>query len=152
MQDRQDMQRLLAERSARFNVYTESLKKRSGIFGNKTKHDMEKSNEVLIEIVNTDNKIIDALNRILSYKTFEKTNTSYQSEQSKEKVQQMMQMTDTLTKELYALEAENKKLHSRNIKLKGWFFLSLAGFIAGLYLLYRRRKLPTNNESLRINE
>src|SRR5437879_5326850 len=94
LQDRQDLQRLLADRAARFSVYTESLKKRSGFFGNKTKHDMEKSNEVLIKIVNTDNKIIDALNRILSYKTFEKTNTSYESQQSKQKVQQMMQMTD----------------------------------------------------------
>jgi hypothetical protein len=145
LQDRQDLQRLLAERAARFNVYTESLKKRSGFFGNKTKHDMEKSNEVLMQIVNTDNKIIDVLNRFLNYKTFEKTNISYDAEKSKEKVQQMMQLTDTLTKELNRLESENKQLTSRNIKLKGWGFLSLAALVAAIYFLFRRRKLPTNN-------
>src|SRR5690349_11108044 len=73
MEDRMNLQNLLAQRAKHFSAYTSSIQKRSGIFGNKTRRDLERSNEVLIAIVTLDNDIMDALNRSLSYKTFEKT-------------------------------------------------------------------------------
>ena len=97
------------------------------------------SNEVLIEIVTTDNKLIDAMNRILSYRTFEKTNINYEAAKSKEKLQQSMSVTDTLTKQLDKLQSENKQLHSKNIKLKGLVYLFLAGLIVIGYLYYKMK-------------
>jgi hypothetical protein len=141
-EEREDIQRLVVERADRFNEYLESIKKRSGIFGNKTRRDLEQSNEVLISIVTTDNKIIDALNRIRDYKTFEKTNINYAAEQCAQKLKQSMLVTDTLTKQLNAAELNIKRLNTKTIKLKGLFYLSFATLVISLIYIYRfRRKL-----------
>src|SRR5262245_48812691 len=100
MQERLTLQNLLAERAKNFSEYTTSIQKRSGIFGNKTKSDIQKSNEVLLAIVTLDNDIMDALNRALSYKTFEKTTDNYSSRDCEMKLKQSMQVTDTLMKQL----------------------------------------------------
>ena len=139
-EDRENLQRLLVERADRFNEYLASIKKRSGIFGNKTKHDFAQSNEVLISIVTTDNKIMDALNRIRDYKTFEKTSINYSAEQCDEKLKQSMFVTDTLTKQLNVIELRNKKLESKTIKLKGLFYLALIALAISLYYIYRKRR------------
>ena len=145
-EDRENLQRLLVERSERFNEYLASIKKRSGIFGNKTKHDLEQSNEVLISIVTTDNKIMDALNRIRDYKTFEKTTINYTAEQCAEKLKQSMLVTDTLTKQLDKAESANKKLESKTIKLKGLFYLSFAALMICLIYIYRKRRALSSPE------
>src|SRR5690554_3634155 len=54
---RQKVNHLLDQRSARFGHFDESLKKRTGIFGLKTKRDMQASLDILHEIVLTDNEI-----------------------------------------------------------------------------------------------
>src|SRR5690348_5895888 len=94
VKDRMEIQALLAERAKNFSAYTSSIQKRSGIFGNKTKGDIQKSNEVLLAIVTLDNNIMDALNRALSYKSFEKTTDNYSNRDCEQRLQQSMQVTD----------------------------------------------------------
>ena len=48
---------LLADRSSKFGQYDQSLSSRTGIFGLKTKKDMQRSIDILTEIVRTDNNI-----------------------------------------------------------------------------------------------
>src|SRR5690606_13655972 len=76
---RQKVNQLLEERRARFGKFDESLKKKTGIFGLKTKKDMQASIDILESIVKTDNnifvetkKLIDFKDQQLSYKEFEK--------------------------------------------------------------------------------
>ncbi|EDM38144.1 hypothetical protein PBAL39_00977 [Pedobacter sp. BAL39] len=59
---------LLAERSARFGQYDQSLNARTGIFGFQTKRDIKNSNEILRQIVLNDNNIFKELKILMDYK------------------------------------------------------------------------------------
>jgi hypothetical protein len=59
---------LLAERSAKFGQYDNSLNERTGIFGFQTKRDIRNSNEILRQIALTDNDIFKELKVLLDYK------------------------------------------------------------------------------------
>ena len=59
---------LLKERSLRFGKYDESLNQRSGIFGWQTKKDIKNSNEILRQVVLTDNNIFKELEVLMDYK------------------------------------------------------------------------------------
>jgi hypothetical protein len=124
MQDRMNLQNLLAERAKNFSAFTSSIQKRSGIFGNKTKGDLQKSNDILIDIVTLDNDIMDALHRSLSYKTFEKTTDNYSSRDCEMKLKQSMQVTDTLMKQITVLEDKIKHPGTSSTVYKILFFLS----------------------------
>lgn len=140
VQDRMNLQNLLEERAKNFSAYTSSIQKRSGIFRNKTKRDIEKSNEVLLAIVTLDNDIMDALHRSLSYKTFERATDNYSSRDCEMKLQQSMQVTDTLMKQLTALETGIRKRGDSAALYKTLFYLMLA-VSAVLAVLLRRKKI-----------
>jgi hypothetical protein len=65
---RQKINGLLAERSAKFGQYDQSLNERTGIFGFQTKRDIKNSNEILRQIALTDNDIFSELKILLDYK------------------------------------------------------------------------------------
>jgi len=139
MEDRMNLQNLLAERAKNFSEYTSSIQKRSGIFGNKTKTDIQKSNEVLLAIVTLDNDIMDALNRALSYKTFEKTTDNYSSRDCEMQLRHSMQVTDTLMKQLTLVE---KKIKLRNNSASLYtvlFYLALSTSII-MFIMLKRKK------------
>ena len=139
MQERMNLQNLLAERAKNFSAYTSSIQKRSGIFGNKTKTDIQKSNEVLLAIVTLDNDIMDALNRALSYKTFEKTTDNYSSRDCEMRLKQSMQVTDTLMKQLTAVEKKIRKQNSSASIYSVLFYIALSGCLAMFIMLRRKR-------------
>lgn len=140
MQDRMNLQNLLTERAKNYSTYTSSIQKRSGIFGNKTKHDIEKSNDVLIAIVTIDNDIMDALNRALSYKTFEKTTDSYSARDCELKLKQSMEVTDTLMKQIAVLEKKVDHPDSTASVYKVLFYLMLA---VCAFLFWKMKRLKT---------
>src|SRR6185295_18213620 len=72
-----ELQKLLKDRKNRFVAYATSADQRSGIFGNKTKKDLEKSREILFEIVKTDNTIFNELTRVISKRGMAKADYSY---------------------------------------------------------------------------
>jgi len=59
---------LLAERSAKFGQYDQSLSTRTGIFGFQTKRDIKNSNEILRQIAINDNNIFTEIKVLLDYK------------------------------------------------------------------------------------
>ncbi len=126
VENRMNLQNLLAERAKNFSVYASSIQKRSGIFGNKSKNDLEKSNEVLIDIVTLDNEIMDALNESLNYKTFERTTDNYSARDCEMKLQQSMMVTDTLMKQINLLESKIKNPGASSSVYKILFYLVLA--------------------------
>src|SRR6185436_7073698 len=72
----EELQKLLKERKDRFEAYATSADQRSGIFGNKTKKDLEKSREILFQIVKTDNNILTELDRAISHRGMAKADYS----------------------------------------------------------------------------
>ncbi len=59
---------LLAQRSAKFGQYDQSLTQHTGIFGFQSKQDVKNSNEILRQIVINDNNIFKELKILLDYK------------------------------------------------------------------------------------
>jgi hypothetical protein len=138
LKDRDDLKQLLKERIDKFSSYTESLDKRSGFFGNKTKKDISHSNEVLIEIVKTDNKIISLLNRVVDFKNYEKINMNYDLQHSDDRMENLLHATDTLSSQVTLLKATNKTLGIKVQKLQ-WIIALLTIALIVIVVLYRRK-------------
>ena len=113
-----ELQNLLKLRKEKFDSYSQSLEQRSGIFGNKTKRDIKESNQVLIDIVRTDNQMIRVLNRVLDYRTFEKVSMNYDLKANQLAVNNLSQATDTLSKQVSVLRSDKEELEKSNYKLK----------------------------------
>ena len=73
---------MLDARSQKFGQYTESLNSRTGIFGLKTKKDMQKSIDILKDIIQTDNAILKETKVLLDYKTFEQERVVIKSKET----------------------------------------------------------------------
>lgn len=114
---RQQLQQLLMERQQKFSSYSQSLEERSGIFGNKTKKDILRSNEVLINLVKTDNRIIDVLNRVVDFRNYEKVSFTYDKMENQQHLDNLIKATDTLSKQVTALTELNGSLKTKNKKL-----------------------------------
>src|SRR5690554_2014778 len=70
---RQKVNTLLKDRSERFGQFYESLESKTGIFGLKTKKDMQKSIDILKAIVLNDNHILKETQILVRYKDQEKS-------------------------------------------------------------------------------
>src|SRR5476649_1707408 len=68
---RKRINNMLEQRSQKFGQYTQSLSHHTGIFGLQTKKDIRLSNDILMDIVKTDDDIYVQLKILLNYKTFQ---------------------------------------------------------------------------------
>jgi hypothetical protein len=141
---RKKINQLLGDRSSKFGQYDQSLSSRTGIFGLKTKKDMQRSIDILTEIVRTDNTIFVELKTLLDYKDLEKTEVEdkYQETASSKinfmtTITKLQQQNEQLRAELEKSEAQNATI----IYTVLIFLLILAA--AGIYL-YRSKKLTFN--------
>jgi len=62
---------MLADRKQKFGKYDQSLSMHTGIFGLQTKKDIRRSNDILMDIVKTDDDIFLQTKILLDYRTFE---------------------------------------------------------------------------------
>ncbi|WP_454802638.1 hypothetical protein [Mucilaginibacter phyllosphaerae] len=72
---------MLAARKTRFSQYDTSLTKRSGIFHLQTKNDIRRSNEILMDITETDDEIFIELKKLFDYRTSQLNTTAFQKKQ-----------------------------------------------------------------------
>lgn len=105
-QQRERVNTLLEKRSQRFGDFDNSLQKKTGIFGIfKRKKDMQKSIDILREIVLTDNEIFLETKKLLNIKD----NESHRNENLAEAYdKQVSGYMHTITK----LQTENEKLRT----------------------------------------
>lgn len=113
--ERKALHDLLEVRKKKFDDYSTSLERKTGFFGNKTKKDLQNSNEVLTDIVKTDNNIISVLNRAIDFKNYEKTNLNYNIIDNSAKLESYRQAADTLGKQVNTL-TESNKVYTRELK------------------------------------
>ena len=135
--DRRQLHDLLEERNKRFEHYLNSLDRKSGIFGNKTKGDLKASQAVLAEIVETDNKIIRTLNRVVDFRNFEKATMNYDLRERDVRLDDLMQSLDKLAKKSESLEERNNKLE-RQLSIRTIFIYVLA--VAAVLLFFTGRR------------
>lgn len=127
---RRKINRLLTDRSNKFSQYDESLSKHTGIFGFKTKKDMQRSLDILTGIVQTDNNIFKELKVLLDYKDLEKTQAQTQSIESADRIGRYMHTITKLQQENDRLRQEALKIENRKTK----FINTLIAFILILLL------------------
>lgn len=136
---RQKVNRLLQDRTARFGQFYESLESRTGIFGLKTKKDMQKSIDILKEIVLNDNKIFKETQILVRYKDQEKSMIREQAKESHSQVENYIKAISKLQKyrESQNLEiARLKKQAQRNLNL---FLVSLFAVFLIIFIFWRKK-------------
>lgn len=129
---------MLDARSSKFGLYAESLDTRTGIFGFKTKRDMQKSIDILIEIIQTDNEILKETKTLLDYKTFEQEKVLSRSKESEDRNLAYMRTINKLENERERISAEldtaENSLHLYQIL----FFLLLTLTLGLGVFIYRK--------------
>ena len=135
-----ELQKLLKERKDRFEAYATSADKRSGIFGNKTKKDLEKSREILFQIVKTDNNILSELDRAISHRGMAKADYSVDEAGYKQTIDRLTQASDTLNSQLIA-EKEINATMEKKMNIQQWMvYLQLALIVILILVIIQMRR------------
>jgi len=137
--------KLLDHRSERFGQYQNSLGTRSGIFGLKTKRDMQASNDILRQIVLTDNDIFSELKILLDYKDLEKSEVLTRVETVERRIERYQSTITRLQQENQKLlaEAENYIIY-QDKQFNYLIILGLALVLSGFYI-FKLKKLPESD-------
>ncbi len=136
---------LLAQRSAKFGQYDQSLSSKTGIFGLQTKKDIRNSNEILRQIAINDNNIFVELKVLLDYKDL-------QFQQVKSNASNNQLRIENYKKTIRDLQITNEDLLDYNQKMSKKvnqlelvliLFVALTAIL--LFIIYRKRKMIRSN-------
>ena len=139
-QQRKKINAMLAERTKKFSRYDESLTKHTGIFGLQTKKDIRRSNDILMDIVKTDDDIFRELKILMDYRVFQQQQAQTHSSESENVTLAYMNTINRLRGQIDQLkkEAQQEKAHQRN-QLRLLIGVIVFLFVSILYLLTRKR-------------
>lgn len=129
---------LLAERSAKFGQYEESLNARTGIFGFQTKKDIRNSNEILRQIVLNDNNIFRELKTLMDYKDLEVTAVKSNADQTNSRIRNYQLAIKTLQDQNEQLRQE-VKVQSKSKVFSNTVIILLLLSLVGLAWFFLRK-------------
>jgi hypothetical protein len=131
---------LLANRSAKFGQYDESLSARTGIFGFQTKRDIKNSNEILRQIALTDNEIFTQLKVLMDYKDLQVEQVKTVANSNSESIVNYRKTIKSLQDQNQILtENQDKVENSRDLAYL-MMFIFLAGCVVLAYLFNIKHK------------
>jgi len=137
---------MLQVRSEKFSQYTQSLDMHTGIFGLQTKKDIKRSNEILMEIVQTDDAIFKELKILLDYKTFEQTQVSSQVQDSQGQILGYMNTINKLRQQLDLQLQQQAQVTKRYEQHQTMHIVVILLLIAlSVFLLLRKKRTTTAN-------
>ena len=140
-QERKKINAMLAERTQKFGQYSESLSMHTGIFGLQTKKDIRRSNEILIDIVKTDDSIYKELKILLEYRTFQQTQVQSHSTEAENSNLGYMTTINKLRSQLDQLKADVIRQQSETEKEQRiYVIVIIIMFALILLLVFRKRK------------
>jgi hypothetical protein len=113
-QQRKKINNMLAARAQKFGQYDQSLSEHTGIFGFQTKKDIRRSNDILMDIVKTDNDVYKELKVLLEYRTFQQNQVIDKSKETENTALASMYTINKLQNQLEKLKKENEE----NIRLQ----------------------------------
>ncbi|MFC3563529.1 hypothetical protein [Pedobacter jamesrossensis] len=130
---------LLTERSQKFGQYDESLNQRTGIFGWQTKKDIKNSNEILRQVVLTDNNIFKELKVLMDYKDLQNQQKVAVADNSQERIENYMRTIKKLQDQNEELKSDLAKKNngSLSIYIIAFLLLIMAG---GFYFFNKKLK------------
>ncbi|MES2113397.1 MAG: hypothetical protein V4577_31885 [Bacteroidota bacterium] len=144
-QQRKKINAMLAERTKKFGLYDESLSKHTGIFGMQTKKDIRRSNDILMDIVKTDNDIYKELKNLLEFRTFQQRQVQTKSKEAESSNLGYMTTINTLRSQNDALRHRAVKEEAEHEKTRNTLVLIIIGIcvVIILWALFRPRKRST---------
>ncbi|OAQ41744.1 hypothetical protein A5893_01115 [Pedobacter psychrophilus] len=120
---------MLQARSSKFGQFDNSLSERTGIFGFKTKKDMQRSMDILTQIIKTDNDILRETKTLLDYKTYQQEQVATQGKDYEYKNLAYM-------KTINKLQVENDRLVKDNLEFKkSKKFFQIVSYALGLAII-----------------
>jgi hypothetical protein len=140
---RKKINNMLSARTQKFGQYDESLNKHTGIFGWQTKKDIRRSNDILMDIVKTDDSIYTELKILLDFRTFQQTQIQSHSQETEESNIGFMTTINKLRRQVDLLKAdsERKELqYERTQRLHIIVFILMLASILLLVTLKRKHK------------
>jgi hypothetical protein len=135
---RKKINNLLSQRSAKFGQYEKSLSMKTGIFGWKTKKDMQRSIDILTEVFKTDNTIFRELKILLEYKDLEKNQAQTQAYETQSRIKGYMQTIAKLQQENERLKAEIGKKETEKPDFPYGIIAVVISILALLVFLFRK--------------
>lgn len=146
---RQKVNKLLENRETRFGQFNESIRKKTGIFGLKTKKDMQASIDILQSIVLTDEEIFQETKQLLNYKDqildyqeFEKNQIQKLASDYDNRINAYISTISKLQKEQANLKGQIDTAHGKTQLYLGLtFILAILSAILGLFWWQNRQKL-----------
>lgn len=132
---------MLAERSRKFGKYDQSLSMHTGIFGLQTKKDIRRSNDILMDIVKTDNAIYRELKILLDYRTFQQTQVQSHSKEAEKSNLGFMYTISRLQQQTDRLKADADKQQANLERTKRSYIVVIVFLLAViLYLMFRNAR------------
>lgn len=141
-QQRERVNALLKERSKRFGDFDKSLQSKTGIFGLKTKKDMQASIDILEEIVLNDNRIFKETKALLEFKDIEQRSISNSAQESRARIDGYVRTISKMQKNQEALSNRIDALEKQN----GLYLTAIVilGILSALLLFLSIGKRPRN--------
>ncbi|MGZ3874390.1 MAG: hypothetical protein ACXVJD_15825 [Mucilaginibacter sp.] len=136
---RKKINTMLAQRAVKFGQYDQSLTKHTGIFGLQTKKDIRRSNEILMDIVKTDNNIYRELKILLDYRVFQQTQALSHLKETSQTTVGYMTTINKLRAQIDALKADAAKQEQQQEKTRNMFMIALILMLASILLLLTLR-------------
>jgi hypothetical protein len=141
---------MLAARKVKFSQYDSSLTKRSGIFHMQTKNDIRKSNDILMDIVSTDDEIFIELKKLFDYRTSQLNYTAYQKKQIENNAKEIEKTRTAYMNTINRYRDENEALKTQlakqtaDYKKRQTLYIIVFGFMLAsilvLLVINRKRK------------
>jgi LPXTG-motif cell wall-anchored protein len=140
-QQRKKINAMLAARAQKFGQYSESLDMHSGIFGLQTKKDIRRSNDILMDIVKTDDSIYKELKILLEYRTFQQTQVQSHSTEAENSNLGYATTINKLRAQVDQLKADAGKQQPEIEKEQRIYMIAIIVMLALILLLiFRKRK------------
>jgi len=138
---RKKINAMLADRALKFGRYDESLSKHTGIFGLQTKKDIRRSNDILMDIVKTDNAIYRELKILLDYRTFQQTQVQSHSKEAEKSNLGFMYTINRLQQQTDRLKADADKQELTLERTKRAYIAVIIFLLAAIfYLIFRNAR------------
>jgi hypothetical protein len=139
--ERKKINDMLARRVQKFGQYDESLSMHTGIFGLQTKKDIRRSNDILMDIVKTDDTIYKELKILLDFSVFQRVQVQNHTKETENSNIGFMNTINKLRNKVDHLKADGEKQQQQFKKNKGLFILAMIFMFASiLYLLTLKNK------------
>lgn len=137
---REKINNMLDARKKKFGQYDQSLRMHTGIFGLQTKKDIRRSNDILMDIVKTDDDLFREIKILMDYRIFQQQQVQSKSVETENVNLGFMNTINRLRQQIdqSKQDAQKEKDHQGNI-IRTFIILFVLMLGSILYLLLKKR-------------